>query len=250
MIHFPRLQTARLDVQLRELTIRESVALAATQLDRHEAATSALLGLIVADAKGANTQPGRWTVQERMMVVAHYISCTSEAPNFDLGDGAFLDYLQGEIDAGPESVAAGRACGDDWTCKQLTGDEAVLIEQQCSTRLDWTLADMAARMRATSSEDPPPPDASTEPAKYAEWIKERSSLFERMAESDFEEMFACYRNGLVALRHLFWLDFDSHGHIVMPKPAKTGEGEGGRELPPVRFPVASALGSIARILGS
>lgn len=248
MINFPRLQTARLNVQLRELTISESVALAATQLDRHEAATSALLALIVQEARGEHNDPGRWTVQERMMVVAHYLSCTSDAPNFALGEGAFTDYLQGEIDAGPESVQAGMACGDTWTCKQLTGDEAVLIEQQCSTRLDWTLADIAARMRATSSDDPPPPDASTQPAKYAEWLKERKGLFARMAESDFEEMFACYRTGLVELRHLFWLDFDAHGHIVMPRQDR--KGVGGSDLPPVRFPVSAALGSIARILGA
>ena len=245
MIHFPPLQTPRLNVQLRELTIRQAVALAATPLEKHEAATSALLAAIVDQAHGEHAEPGRWTVQERMFVVAHYLACTSDTgANFAIGNGRFLDYLRGDIDAAAESVDAGQACGDAWRCKQLTGDEAVAMEALCTDRMGWVAADMAARMHAQDGEDPAPPDATARPADYAAWLADRKAAFEAMPESDFEQLFEAYRRGLDSLRHLFWLEFDAAGHVVMPK-AKGGESD----LDPARFPVAAALGPLARILG-
>ena len=247
MIHFPPLQTGRINVQLRELTIRQAVALAATPLEKHEAATSALLAAIVEEARGEHTQPGRWTVQERMFVVAHYLASTSDSGgNFAIGNARFLDYLRGDIDTAADTVDAGEACGDQWRAKQITGDEAIAMEALCTDRMAWVAADMAARMRALDGSDPEPPDATDKPADYAAWLAERKAVIEAMPESDFEQLFEAYRRGLVGLRHLFWLEFDSTGHVVMPKPQKGG----GAELDPARFSVAAALGDLARILGS
>jgi hypothetical protein len=246
LFHFPRLQTGRLNVQLRELTIRQSVRLAATPLERHEAATTALLACIVEDAAGEHSTPGRWTVQERMFVVAHYLACVAdEGGNFAVGDGRFMDYLRGELDAAPNEVDAGTACGDTWRVKQLTGDEAVAVEALCADRLGWTAADMAARMRAQDGADPAPPDATDKPADYAAWLVDRKAAMEAMPDSDFEALFDAYRRGLDALKHLFWLEFDERGHVVMPK-----RKEGGADLAPARFPVTAALGPLARVLGA
>jgi hypothetical protein len=242
VIHFPPLRTGRLNVQLRELTIREAVGLAAMPPSAHEAATTALLKLIVVEANGPNQEQGRWTVQERMFVVAHYLACTAETGNFQIGEGRFLDYLRGDIDAAPGEVDAGEACGDQWRARQLTGDEAVAAEGLCRDRLNWVAADMAARLYVPGEDGPKRPDASEAPAAFSAWLAERTAVIESMAESDFEQVFAAYRRGLEGLQHLFWLEFDEGGHVVMPK-------EGGAALAPARFPVAAALGAVSRILG-
>lgn len=243
MIHFSPITTARLDVQLRELTIRESVDLAATPLERHEAATKALLERVIEAARGKHSNPGRWTVQERMYAVAHYIACTSESGNFAIGSGFFLDYLDAKRDAAPDTADAGKACGDAWTIKQLTGDEALALEGLCSDRLDWIAGDMAARMSVTG-QDEGRPDATDRPGEYAAWLAERKGVMQAMPEGDFEELFEAYRRGLGLLHHLFHLELDDNGHVAMPI-----RKEGGAGLAPARFQVDACIGRVARELG-
>lgn len=247
MIHFPPLRTARLDVQLRELTIRQAVELAAAPVGRHEAATTALLRSIVAEARGEHAEPGRWTVQERMFVVAHYLACTSEdGSNFPIGNGQFLDYLVAERDTAPAEVRAGEACGDEWIVRQLTGDEAVALESLSRSRQDWVWGDMAARLRAVGDEqDDQAPDATDKPGLYADWLTARKAAIEAMPESDFEALYQVYREALPRLDHLFILEVDQDGHFVMPV-----RKEGGADLAPARFPVRAVLSGPALELGS
>ncbi|WP_197714678.1 hypothetical protein, partial [Nitrosomonas supralitoralis] len=87
MIHFPILRTRRLTVQLKELSIGESIAIAAMPSHLEEAVTTAFLLKAVATAKGIEN-PADWTVQERMMVVCHYLASVSDdGPDFAVGDG-------------------------------------------------------------------------------------------------------------------------------------------------------------------
>lgn len=246
MIHFPPLRTPRLDVQLRELTMQQAVQLAAIPPTKHEAAVAALLAFVVAEAKGPHAEPGRWTVQERMLVVAHYLSAVSdEGGNFSIGEGRFLDYLYPAMDTAPAEIQAGAACGHDWVLRQLTGDEALALESHCSTRLQWLAGDMAARLRPAAGYTDPVPDASTSAHAYGEWLASTMADTLAMPESDFAELFALYRHGLRELHHLFALDFDAAGHIVL---AKTKEG-GGQQLAPARFPVSACIADLAHILG-
>ena len=247
MIYFPPIQTGRLNVQLRELTMQEAVDLAATPLDRHEAALSALLERIVDKASGPNTVPARWTVQERTYILTHYMACTTEeSRNFAVGDdgASFLDYLDADLDAGPEFVEAGEACNEQWVARQLNGAQAEALESMCTTRLEWTATDMAARMFEVGNSDGMP-DAVESPGEYAQWLKARSALFREFPESDFSDLHAAYLRGLSGLHHLFTLDFDESGHIVIPRSGKGG----GAALAPARFLVASCIGTLARILG-
>ena len=247
MIYFPPLRTARLDVQLRELTLREAVALAATPLDRHEAATAALLDCIVGEARGLHREPGRWTVQERMMVVAHYLAATSEGGgNFAIGDGQLLDYLRPSADHPGDTADAGQACGDAWVVRQLTGDEAAAMERLCRTEFDWLVADVAARLRPAAEDAGTTPDATDKPAAYADWLIERKAVLEVMPESDFWELREAYLAGLSKLHHLFDLAFDADGHVVL---AKTAE-DGGAGLAPARFSVAATITGQSRVLGA
>lgn len=245
MIHFPPIKTARLNVQLRELTMREAVMLAATPLVKHEAATTALLKVIVESASGEHAVPGRWTVQERMFVVAHYIACTSDAGgNFAIGDGRFLDYLIADVDGAPDAVDVGEACGDQWRVRQITGDEAAAIESVCATRLDWLAADMAARL-CVAGKDEGRPDATARPSEFAAWVAERAGVFKDMPEGDFEALFGIYAIGRDRLQHLFRIEVDAAGYVALPKDMEGG----GQRLAPARFSVASALGRLAQILG-
>lgn len=243
MIHFPALRTRRLDVQLRELTIGEAVELAAVPLKGHEAAITQLLRSIVREARGAHADPGRWTVQERMMVVAHYLASTSEGGgNFQVGEGRFLDYLHAEPDGAPDVAPAGDACGDSWDVRQVTGDEAAIMEGLCASRLDWLAADMAARL-AVRGKNEGRPDASTRAGEFARWVHERMGVFKAMPESDFEALFGVYRAGLLELHHLFWLELDAEGYVAMPRKG------GGADLAPARFPASSTLSELALALG-
>jgi hypothetical protein len=246
MIYFRPLETKRLSVQLRELTIQQAVELAAIPVHKHEAAVSALLGHIVKSAAGEHREPGRWTVQERMLVVAHYIACTTEgAGNFAIGQsGQFLDYLDEAVDAAPASAEAGEACGDLWRVRQVSGDEARVMEGLCSSRFDWVAADMAARMEEPGGEAETRPDATVNPGQFAQWLHDRVTLFKAMPETDFEAMFTAYRRGLVELHHLFWVELADEGYVALPRKG------GGASAAPARFQASSALGALALELGA
>lgn len=250
MISFPRLRSPRLDVQLRELTIGEAVMLAAIPPNRHERATTALLKTAVAEAGGPHQDPQRWTVQERMLVQAHYISGVSETgANFALGQGHFLDFLDPIADHGPDEVDAGAACGSEWKIRQLLGAEAEAIEAVATSRFDWMVGDIAARMRVQDPDEPTPPDAVLKPHAYSEWLQAQMDTIKAMPESDFAELFAVYRAGLQQLHHLFHLEFDEAGHMAMPKRPDEGKEVADQQLAPVRFPVASCITDVASILG-
>lgn len=248
MINFPPFRSTRLDVQLRELSVREAIDLAATPLDKHEAGLSAMLAMVVKEARGAHANPGRWTVQERMAVLCHYLACTSEGGgNFPVGDDAqLLDYLLPAVDYPGPAVEGLMAVGESWTVRQLTGDEAVALEGVCASETDWMFADMAGRLRSVG--EPDSPDATDAPGAYADWLAERKTVFEAMPESEFWELRMAYMEGLGKLRHLFDLAFDDEGHLALPSGREV-EG-GGESLAPARFCMAAAVSRPARILGA
>lgn len=243
MIHFPPLRTRRLDVQLRELTLRESIELAAVPPHLHERATTALIACTVKTTGSGTPSIEEWTVQERAMVVAHYLaSVTDGEANFAVGEGRFLDYLDAERDAAPDECEVGQACGDDWIMTQLTGRQAECMEAFCRSRVDWLLADMAARLRVAGKESPPP--VASGMGAYQEWLQARAETIRDFPESDFEELYAAYVRGLAQLHHLFALDFDDEGHIVLPS-----QKEGGAVMAPARFRPAACVGRLAQALG-
>lgn len=248
MIHFPTLTTPRFQADFRELTIAEECQLLAMPEGQHERAAGALLKLVLRDVRGAVTDPRRWTVQERMLAVAHYMACVSDdSGNFAVGDtedsGHFLDYLLAEQDRAPESVPAGNAVGSAWHLHQLTGAQAEAMDGLCGTRLQWVAADMAARMHA-EDDTAAPPDAVAAPAAYTDWLRERIATIEALPASQFGELCSLYRAALPGLQHLFRLEFDGLGHVARPR-----DSEGRRAtMAPARFPVAAAVTEFAQAL--
>jgi hypothetical protein len=252
MIHFPLLRTRRLTVQLRELSIGESIAVAAMPPHLEEAATTAFLRLATASAKGVE-DPSHWTVQERMLAVCHYLAATAEdGPDFALGDGRYSDYLDGAADIQTQAgqLEAGTVGGDTWHIRHMTGAMAESIERTegevrdaaghpLSKRLHWILGAMAAQM--VRSGESVPGDDTTDGA-FDEFLLARMKIMAAFPESDFAALMALYFTGREKLRHLFGIEFTGDGIVAMPK------GGGAANLPPARFQVHACLTRMAHEL--
>ncbi|MBL0011136.1 MAG: hypothetical protein IPP22_09355 [Nitrosomonas sp.] len=134
MIHFPALRMRRFTVQLRELTIGESIKIASMPVHLEEASITALLRFSVESVKGNSIieDPQHWTVQERIMAVCHYLASTNDGePDFLIGEGHYSDYLDGGNDTAvtEDSIMVGEVGGDIWHIRQFTGAMAESIER-------------------------------------------------------------------------------------------------------------------------
>lgn len=254
MIYFPPLRTRRLTVQLRELSIGESIAIAAMPIEYEEAACTAFLRLAVESVQGI-ADPAGWTVQERMLAVCHYLAKTTEdGPDFSLGDSGarYSDYLDGANDIQPQEpqVEVGVVGGDTWHMRHLTGAMAESIERMAGEvhdasgkplagRLHWILGAMAAQMLRTGEDVP---DASDGEGAFDEFLVARMKVISAFPESDFASLMAIYFAGRGKLHHLFWTEFNADGIVAMPR-----EG-GAANLPPARFPVHTCLSRMAQEL--
>lgn len=112
----PRLVTDRLTVKMRPINIRQAIELAG--IPRQEEATTFFLACTVeAIEKGPPLK--LWSVNERMLAVAHYIAAHIEdGPDFAIGKGRYSDYLDLGAQALPKHT--------------LTGEQAEMIEISAS----------------------------------------------------------------------------------------------------------------------
>jgi hypothetical protein len=245
-VYFPAVRTKRLTVQVRELTIGESLTLAAMPPDRPEQVCTAFLRAAIADVKGI-ADPIQWTTAERLFVVANYMAATlDDGPDFTLGDGRFSDYLDGERDIAIELADVGEVGGDVWKARHLTGGMAEAIERLqgevpvVSGRLHWLYGAMAAQL-VREGEDAPRPEDSE--GTFDRWLVDRMGTLLSYPDSDAELMMGFYLSAREQLQHLFHLDFVRDGIVAMPK------GGVALTLPPARFPAYSCLSSFARQMG-
>jgi hypothetical protein len=247
MIHFPVLRTRRLTIQLRELSMAESIAVASIPPHLDEASCTAFLRRAVESATGVSDS-AQWTVQERTLAVCHYLACTLEdGPDFAVGKGKFSDYLDGAADApasNPE-VEVGELGGDAWTLRHLTGAMAESIERLSGEvegikgRLHWLLGAMACQLvRAGESV----PDASDGEGAFDDFLRHRMAVLSAFPESAFAALMGMFLQGRDQLHHLFRVEFSADGLVVMAK------GGVASDLPPARFPVHACLSQMARDL--
>ena len=133
MLFFPPLQMRRFTAQLKEISIGESLKLAAIPEHMNEHATTVFLRACI---ESAPLDPASWTVQERIMGVAHYLSATSGGtPDFSVGSHwHFSDYFMPEAEARKEASLWFEHAGDTWRAVPVTGRYAESIE-----RLDGSL---------------------------------------------------------------------------------------------------------------
>ncbi len=245
MIYFPALRTKRLRVQLRELTIGESLRLAAMPPDRPEALCTAFLRFAAEDVEGVD-DPLRWSVPERLLAVCQYMAATLEdGPDFSVGPARYSDYLDGERDIVDALVPVGEVGGDVWLARHLTGGMAESIERLAgeqpivSGRLHWLYGAMAAQLVREGESVPAPEDGE---GAFDEWLVGRMSALLAYPDSDAEALMGLYLHAREQMHHLFHLDFSSDGIIAMPKG-------GAASLPPARFPADSCISKFAREMG-
>ncbi len=240
-IHFPILRTKRLTVQLKELSIANSIALSKMPAHLEQASVTAFLNAIISDA-GGHDDVTAWTAQERMLAVCHYLSCVVDGgPNFAVGDGEYMDYLNGEKDIKTTDTLhdLGELGGDFWQIRHLTGWAAETIERLdgdlngIGGRLHWLLGAMAAQL-VRKDEDCP--------ANFDEdWLLNRMNTLAALDESDFISLSFMHQQGIEALHHLFAIDFDDNGLLALP-------ADRGSDLPPARFRVRACLSGFAQRL--
>lgn len=242
MINFPVLRTRRLTVQLRELSIGASIALAALPVQLEQANCTAFLRKAIESVKGIE-DPAQWTVQERMLVVCHYLASVSEdGPDFSLGEGHYSDYLDGAADiALPVALFdVGSVGGDAWRVRHLSGAMAESIERSMgevegmSGRLHWLLGSMAAQLVRAGEAPIEPADGE---GAFDEFLTSRMKVIAAYPESDFADLMGRYASGRDKLHHLMRVEFTPDGLVALPK--------GGGALPPARFPVRSCLSRMA-----
>lgn len=245
-IYFPALRTKRLTVQLRELTIGESLQLAAMPPHKPEAVCTAFLRSAVAEVKGI-ADPVEWTVGERLLVIAQYMAATLEdGPDFALGDGRYSDYLDGARDIDDVLEEVGEVGGDVWRARHLTGGMAEAIErldgevEHVSGRLHWLYGAMAAQLVRVNEEAPAPGDGE---GAFDEWLVARMRTLLAFPDSDAELLMGLYLHARERMQHLFRVEFVQDGIVAMPK------GGAAADLPPARFPAYSCLSKFARQMG-
>lgn len=241
MIHFPIIRARRVNIQLRELTMAESLSLAARPAHLEQTNTTAFLRLVVEGA--ADDDPQRWRVGERTLAVAHYLACVLGDPDYPIGAGHYSDYLVPEDAPVPDAADLGEIMDEHWHLRHLTGRLAEAIE-----RLEiegvrggglWRVGMMAAQMYRDGEVAP---DEMSD-GQLDEWLQQRVTDFMGLPESEFEAMMLGFSRGRRALTYLFRIDADDQGLVCLEATNREGSGLG-----PARFPVVSCVGEWAKAM--
>lgn len=229
----------RFTAHLRELKVGECMTLAKMAPERDHVSTSTLLKYIVDDASGLVTDPLEWTVEERLMVKAMYMSGTLEdGPDFSVGDDAkFTDYAMGDKDYIADSVDV-----DGFSVINMTGRLAESIERlegeiEVSEYGHWLMGSIAARLHSGVVNIP---DNDSDLDAWAfERIKELLSL----DQSEFSKRCMILATGNEKINHLFNLTIaQAGGYAVAPREEES-------ELPLARFPVDAVIQGVTKAMG-
>lgn len=256
MIYFPPIKTRRLNLELKELTISQSVYLASMPTGNEEQEITKFLNFVIVDQGGGISDPLKMTVQERNLLVAQYLSATNEeGSDFDIGDNAkYSDYLDGEVDIehADSPIFMAEIEGDKWCVQHLTGKMAETIErlkgeikgadnEPISPYFHWLLGTMAAQL---TIEGEVIPEVAGE---YEEFIFKRMKVFANYPESVFSQLLFVLKEGQERLHHFFTIEIDriNGGYAI----ANKGGAAESRDLPLVKFPMRSCLGPFAKGMG-
>lgn len=237
MIHIPKLSTRRLAVQLKEISIGDSIKLASMPGHLEQARITAFLQSAIQTVERGEANPLVWTVQERTLGVTNYLaSILPDGPDFALGDTRYSDYLNAAVDYASPIAALGEACGDTWDIRHLTGHAAETIEGLASEfawpgRQFWPIGMMAAQL-TRAGEDAP--------ALFTDrWLLDRIQVFSAFPESDFLLLLDLFMAGRDKLKHLFDVQYDDQGLVNVT--------QGGRTSASARFPVSAGLSAFAKM---
>lgn len=246
MILFPYLRTKRIAVQLRELTLGNSIALCKLPPDRHEAVTTEFLKMVAASAEQPTAKhivnPRLMTVQERTLLVCHYLSNVSdEGADFAVGEAGHLsDYVVFDADLESEVVDLGQVNGKDMRMRPLLGVHAEMLERLCTNRGEWVTGMMACQVH-DSSDEAPDFATMTDP-KLLEWVKSRMDAVLALPESEFEALYLAHASGLAKQRHFFSVSVDDGGLTFEVQNTEAGHQH------PARFRAISCVSATTQRL--
>ena len=248
MIIFPHLRTRRLAVRLRELTLGEAIAVCKLPAERHELTTTEFLRFVASEAEAPQerylTDPRLWSVEERTLLVCHYLAQVSDdGPDFTVGRaGKLSDYVVFDSDLTQDRIDLGIVAGKPMAMRPLLGLQAEILERACADRGEWLMGAIACQVLPT--DEPEPHWADMSDIQALEWVKAKSDAIRELPESDFEAMLLAYSAGARKLHHFFAMSFDDEG-IVCESNAE----EAGNQTP-ARFLAVSCLsGAALRLFG-
>jgi hypothetical protein len=224
---FQPIKTKRLDVRLRELSVREVRAVCEISPRSHEATVTKFLSFATGfDATRSGLDPMLMTVQERAFLVCQYLAAMlDDGPNFGVGaDMRLSDFLDFEADHYADEVLVGEIQGEPVYMGNLLGQHAVDLETMCKSRGDWRIGMMACQIRLESM---PAVDLSTmSEVERIGWLDSRIEAISSMPESQAAELFdTVFVPGQQKLRHLFDVALDNDG-ICFASNGEAGYGLG------------------------
>jgi hypothetical protein len=224
---FQPIKTTRLDVRMRELSVREARAVCEINPKSHEATITQFLRAATGlDTGSAGMDPLRMSVQERTLLVCHYLSSVlDDGPDFRVGaDMRLSQFLDLEADAYLDEVEAGEIQGEVVYMGQLLGQHAVDLEMVCNDRGDWRIGLMACQIRLASM--PAVDVCAMSEAERMAWLDSRIEAIASMPESQASELFdTIFIPGQQKLRHFFDVALDNDG-ICFHSDEEAGLGLG------------------------
>lgn len=258
MIYFQPVRTARFTFTLKELTIGNVRELLNIPSHLLESARSTFLRLALKDLvwhQGyENCTLEHLTAQERLFIESTYLSSVSDVPDFEVGNGHYTNYLQVEKQYKHKEIEVGKMIDDEdvWFMQPLTSAMLETIEERLFmhdsvSRADWFFYAMAAQL-FRKEEDIVSPYLNA--VSYGDWLDERVGKLQALPESQFASLLSLFINqGMKGLNHLFDLNFDSSGIVVLPLDSTTRNPKGEEvELLPARFRSTHAISTPSKLL--
>lgn len=243
MTMFSPLRTARLQVEMRELTAAEAILLCQLPASECESGAGQLLNRIVVPVseqrRGQVTDVRLWSVQERALAIAHYLGHML-AGDFQIGETArYSDYLLAEGIGGPPApVHLGEVDGRRWMLQPMLGwhsesvERLVVSEDLDANRNGWMIGAMAVQLYA---EDDGALDAhDLTDAQIDAAVGARVTAMMHMPESKFMELFRLFGARMNEMDHVFRMSIGDDGIAWLPTSEVPGK-------PPARFPFSMAI---------
>lgn len=218
MIVLQPIRTRRICVRPRELTLGEAIAILKIPGQRHELVTTEFLRKVAdgatAPSPSHTTDPRLWTVQERTLLVCHYLAQVSEyGPDIPVGeDGRLSDYVLFDSDLKVGEVDIGVVADRSRRIAPLLGAHAEVLERLCKTRGDWIIGAMACQI--SCHDEPHVAVSEMGEVELIGYIQGRMDEIRGMPESDFEAMLDVYsRASSGGIFHFFMPNFDDFGLV-------------------------------------
>ena len=243
MIPFSQLRTGRLVVDLKEISITDSMRIAAYPEGSEEQSATQFLRAIF---KQSDIDPLEMTVGERTYAVTFYLGHLSEdGADFRIGDGTVSDYIFYNKEYRKAPLIESEVAGDTWKAIHLTGKFSESIERlvghlDIPIGLHWQAGLIAAQLRNQS--DPEEISATS----LDDWMLDRMKVVLAYPDSDFHALYDFLETANNKLLHLF--DFAPSlvdGGLIYYPSDNGGES---KDLPPATFPCLSCLSERSKAL--